>query len=494
MQKLLIKLLQLVACALFLVIAAGALVRYEMTRPIGVAGDGLLSHMASSAVWLAELPFTLYHGLLSPSKFNLMVPDRFPGHTGFVGDPNDEEGYLLLSRADGNTGKGIVELIDLRTFEVQHTWIPDLVAIVDEWNERAQELSDSPQFIEPYELVYHPMMVSNGLVFNAAYSTMRKVDNCSRLVWQNTPAPHDTYHHSIEVDIDGHIWSLGEHERLHPAVKDGLAGKPFTDNRIIKLNSDGEVLFTKSIADILRENDLEYLLWGIKQSTYSIDWVHSNDLQPAHSDTKYWKKGDVLISIHTASLVLLYRPSTNQLIWHSLGYTNAQHDTDFIDDSKISIFDNNTAFKVQKPRFPINDRVVDETVWSDGHSQVIVYDFATQKYSSYFDEALSVHEVRTPSQGRSEILPNGELFVEETDSGRTLYFNADGSLRWSHVNRAEDGNVYIVAWSRMLYRDHEIAMVRDFLENKDERLATCNVSKPMSSLSQVSLSDTQPRQ
>ena len=32
---------------------------------------------------------------------------------------------------------------------------------------------------------------------------------------------------------------------------------------------------------------------------------------------------------------------------------------------------------------------------------------------------------------------------------------------------------YAIGWSRMLYREHEIAMVREFLENKDERLAAC---------------------
>ena len=39
--------------------------------------------------------------------------------------------------------------------------------------------------------------------------------------------------------------------------------------------------------------------------------------------------------------------------------------------------------------------------------------------------------MRTIIEGLSEILPNGDLIVEESYYGRTLYFNADGSLRWS---------------------------------------------------------------
>ena len=78
--------------------------------------------------------------------------------------------------------------------------------------------------------------------------------------------------------------------------------------------------------------------------------------------------------------------------------------------------------------------------------------------------------MRTIGQGRSEILLNRDLIIEETDYGRTLYFNADGSLRWSHVNRAEDGSVYIVGWSRILYTEEDIKTVKKFLDNK----GSCN--------------------
>ena len=36
------------------------------------------------------------------------------------------------------------------------------------------------------------------------------------------------------------------------------------------------------------------------------------------------------------------------------------------------------------------------------------------------------------------------FFDTETNSGRLLYIDADGTVRWSYVNRAENGNVYIV--------------------------------------------------
>ena len=44
--------------------------------------------------------------------------------------------------------------------------------------------------------------------------------------------------------------------------------------------------------------------------------------------------------------------------------------------------------------------------------------------------------------GPGRILDNGDFLVEETHGGRLLYFNKDGSLRWSYLNRADDGNIY----------------------------------------------------
>jgi hypothetical protein len=101
---------------------------------------------------------------------------------------------------------------------------------------------------------------------------------------------------------------------------------------------------------------------------------------------------------------------------------------------------------------------------------VIIYDFKTNEYSSYLKDSLSKNNVKTITNGLSQILPNGDLFIEETEYGRTLYFNADGSLRWTHVNRAEDGNVYRVGWSRILYTKEDIQTVNNFLTHK----GSCN--------------------
>ena len=45
------------------------------------------------------------------------------------------------------------------------------------------------------------------------------------------------------------------------------------------------------------------------------------------------------------------------------------------------------------------------------------------------------------------------MFVEETTYGRALRVGADGTIRWTYVNRGDDGRLYSLAWSRYLDAD-----------------------------------------
>ena len=130
-----------------------------------------------------------------------------------------------------------------------------------------------------------------------------------------------------------------------------------------------------------------------------------------------------------------------------------QHDVDILDNERISIFNNNAKNLVSGYQV-------------DGNNEVIVYDFTTNKYSSYLSDSLNELEVRTITEGRNQILSNNDLFVEETNYGRTLYFNADGSLKWTHVNRASDNKVHRVNWSRILYSDADVLAVKNLLTSK----------------------------
>ena len=48
------------------------------------------------------------------------------------------------------------------------------------------------------------------------------------------------------------------------------------------------------------------------------------------------------------------------------------------------------------------------------------------------------NELKTDTNGLWEIPPIGDLFVEETNKGRLVYFNSNRSLKWSFLNRSDN--------------------------------------------------------
>jgi len=430
----------------------GALVRHELLDGKTLKNNGL-GWISETALFLAEIP-TNFKRLIINNANDIVIEDRFSHLSGFNGTPNAEESYLLLSRYDGHINEGVVELIDLTNFKVLHTWNPD----INKFNDLVEKV-DEFEFLERDAknnrfLLYHPKLTKEGgLLFTN--SPLRKINSCSELVFQNT---HDLFHHSIETDIDGNIWVPSRlYPHSLPIEKVGEDVESFKDDAIVKLSSHGEILFEKSVSQIFIENGLEYLLFSVGDSIFDIDPIHLNDIQPVNFDTKFWKKGDVFLSLRHQSMIVLYRPSTNKILWKFTGPIFHQHDVDILDNHRISIFNNNSK-----------DFVDGDVV--DGHNEVIIYNFKTNKYSSYLKDSLSKNDVKTIGEGRSEILPNGDLFIEETNYGRTLYFNGDGSLRWSHVNRGSDNNVSRVGWSRILYNKEDLININNFLTNK----SNCN--------------------
>ena len=397
-------------------IGFGVLVRQEISGDTKL-GKFDISFLSKPAAYLAGLPAKTLKHLLKPNPNRVNDPwdenRYFYTQKGFEGMPNLYESYFLFSRYDGDLNEGVVELIDLTNFEVLHTWNPDIDAfndMVDQVDEfKHLKRDDNNQ----RKTLMHPTLTNDGGLLFGWNSPLRKIDKCSNLIFQITD---DIFHHSIELDEEGNIWAPS-HIYPQSLSEEKVGNKIFhesgyLDDAIVKLSSNGEVLYQKSVSQIFIDNNLEYLLYSGGNLAFNRDPIHLNDIQPVDFDGEYWKKGDVFLSLRHQSMILLYRPSTNEIIWKGTGPFFHQHDIDILDDHRISIFNNNA-------KLFINGRKV------DGNNKVIIYDFKTDTYSSYLEESLAVNDVRSPKEGRSEIISNDDLYIEETDYGRSLYFNAD---------------------------------------------------------------------
>jgi len=341
--------------------------------------------------------------------------------------PNKRNALLVLPRYDHSLSRSVVDIVDLNNFEVIHTYKHDIA----EMNDQVTNTEEFPRIkIDDAKIRFeyrHPLLLSDGsLVSDSDYSVEFKIDFCSNLEWIND---EETFHHSKMLDHEGNIWAGGYLiSRSKYLISRSKKYKDFRDDSITKINSDGKILYKKSIIEILIENkivDINIFLSGM-------DPIHLNDIEPSFSDTEYWKQGDVFMSSRHLSAIIHYRPSTNKVINYITGPFAEQHDVDIISDKEISIFNNNNFF-------------VDNE-----HSEVVIYNFETKKFRTLFNDELKKNNFKTEGEGLSHIFKDGSLMVEEQNHGRIILFNNQGEKEWEFVNKDKNGNIGFISWSRVI--------------------------------------------
>jgi len=95
-----------------------------------------------------------------------------------------------------------------------------------------------------------------------------------------------------------------------------------------------------------------------------------------------------------------------------------------------------------------------------GQNEVFIFDPRSQIITTPYHKVFSEAQIKTETEGRLRILNNGDAFVEEQNFGRILRTSNDG-VRWTYVNRMQDGSVGFLHWSRYFYRSE----IEEFLES-----------------------------
>jgi len=432
-----------ILCALVLV-GYGSLVRHEI-----LAKNSKFPILSKAALFLAEMPMKLQK--MTREDFHSLVAreQRFSDFSGFQGEPLQEEIYLLHSRYDRNLQRSVVELVDLRSFSVKKTWSPDINQIIDLLDLSRPRFKDLKNTNVKNYRIYSPFLTDDGgLIFESGGSPLIRIDKNSDVVWTNQKT---NFHHSQEQDFEGNFW-VPSYQFPYQLDKKYVGSDfgNFKDKSITKVSPEGKILFQKSVTEIFMENNMENIIFQHDARGFNSDPTHLSDIEPVLTDSNYWKRGDVFLSLRHQSMIILYRPSTNQIIWKSDGNIFSQFDVNILDNHRIYIFNNNLK------EFYDGYRV-------DESNEVIIYDFETDTYSKYLNDSLIKNEVKAKIGGRTQILHNGDLFIEETDYGRNLYFNKDGSLQWQYINRSNDGVLYRLNWSRILHKPKDINKVLKIL-------------------------------
>ena len=429
---------------LLMIAAAVTVVVCSAMARITAQGSDRFGAAGRFALEISRIPEQVTQGLRLLTrgvKADLAVSEnRFSGQSGFrfsgTAGSAPQAGYLVLSRYDGDASRSIVELVDLDAQRVVHVWAPDFA----EHNARSRltsNLTNVARDAAPGRTrMMHPLLTPDGGLIFQSMSPLVKVGACSELQW----TIDRVFHHSNEPHPDGgYLTSIFVEPQTIPRVS-----PHFKEDGIVHVSDEGQILYEKSVAKLLVENGYAHLIYGL--DFYSDDPLHLNDVQAAPVDGPYFRKGDLFLSLRNVSAIVLYRPSTNRVVWMKQGPWVNQHDVDVLDDHRIAVFNNN--------RFNYADGS-----GVDGANDVVIYDFAQDRTESPYRQHLQDLQVRTISEGRSEILPDGDVVVEESDYGRVLRLGLDGRVRWEYVNRASDGQIYMLNWTRYVAPDAGKAIV-----------------------------------
>lgn len=247
------------------------------------------------------------------------------------------------------------------------------------------------------------------------------------MVWRQDSV---TFHHSVNVDAEGGFWGP---TFIEPSDLTTL--ETFRDDALTRVDAEGRITMQQSMAEILIRHGYSYVIYRY----FSDDPLHTNDIQPVFEDGPYWKKGDLFVSMRQPSIALLYRPSTDEIVWFKQGPWLAQHDIDIIDDHTIALFNNNYG-----------DRGRGGEVF--GNTDVMFYDFATDKVTRPYEKAmgddLGGFPVLAVSNGLMDFAPSGHMIAEEDTAGRILIYAPDRTLWAEYINRSAEGVPFRMSWSR----------------------------------------------
>ncbi len=338
-----------------------------------------------------------------------------------------------------------IKLFNFRNDEVVHQW---------KLTEEGLDFNSTKPIFPNAEL--RNSLVTNTkslVVFNVKTPNISLIDASSNIVWQN----HDlVYHHSMNFGVDSTIWVCGS--EIPDDIEVGPTGRYIKnlDGRTMAYREDylvqmdlktGKQLYKMGVSDILIRHGYKSLVFGANvPEGFPYDPVHLNDIEPVLEDGQYWKKGDVFFSLRHKNIVVLYRPSTDEIVHILWGPFLNQHDVDIISPTEVSIFNNNLVTS--------NSKVVDGALNKDWPidsvvaSEVLIYNFADSTYRTYCNSHLEKDRINTFTQGFQQIFSNGDMYVEEQNSGKMYIVNESGFVMKKVFHTPIDGYIERPNWIR----------------------------------------------
>jgi len=328
----------------------------------------------------------------------------------------DEELYLRAVVMDENA-------------EIFHEWIIDFRDITDDW-------TYLPEHYRPYSRpggVIHGAEVYQGdLIFVFEHRGLARINQEGEIVWH---ADGLQAHHSIEKNYRDNYWVSTQKMRYYSEENQKLFPDrkfPLYEFTVTEITPDGDVIDTISMRDVITQNGLNYLyLMRQNNVIYSLDsedYLHCNDVEefPDHLEPDYFGPGDLMVSARNINTILVFNKDTLEIKHVWTGPFVHQHDPDFIDGNRISVYDN---FTIGPPA-------------NGHHSRILIMDAKNDRWETYY-EGNDEEKFNATLMGKHQWLENGNLFINEARVGRGFEITPEGEIVWEYYNLTNPAEAYI---------------------------------------------------
>ena len=196
---------------------------------------------------ISEIPKNIFHSIKHIWGHNIDAPPKLTKHKSKkrfeIFKKKERDALLILPRYDHSLSRSIIDIIDLKNFELIHSYKHD----IDQMNDQVKFTEIFPRLTiddAPIRFEYrHPLLLDDGsIISDSDYTPEFKIDFCSNLKWINDKV---IFHHSKMLDHEKNIWVAGQMIPQSNYVNKYQI-KNFMDDSIIKINDCNQFVLRSS--------------------------------------------------------------------------------------------------------------------------------------------------------------------------------------------------------------------------------------------------------
>ncbi len=272
------------------------------------------------------------------------------------------------------------------------------------------------------------LLADGGLLAIFEGAGLVRLDVDSRLLWGFEEAAH----HDLEVQADGSVVVLTREASVRPEIH---PEKPITEDWIVLLSAEGQVVRRVSILEAIQRSDYHGLLaltegYGDLLHTNTVEILDGLPDGRLAERIAAFRAGNALLSFPKINTVAVLDMESETIVWAMSGLTSYQHEPTVLDSGRLMVFDN------------WGDR---STGGSATFSRVLEIDPLTRRIEWAYEGA--VYDFFTKCCGTNQRLANGNTLITETDRGRAFEVTPDKKIVWEFLtpHRVGEGDDELVA-------------------------------------------------